>query len=76
MSKIDISAVPVRKGTGYPPEFRAVSAERLRQRLGDAGQLTAFGVNLTRLPLAIGRASATGILTRTNSSTSWRERWC
>jgi uncharacterized cupin superfamily protein len=48
--RIDLSAVPARKGTGYPAEFQAVSAARLRQRLGDAGQLTAFGVNLTRLP--------------------------
>lgn len=50
MPKIDINAVPVQRGTGYPPEFNAASAERLRQRLGDAGELTDFGVNLTRLP--------------------------
>lgn len=50
MPKIDISAVPVRKGAGYPPPFAALSADRLRQRLGDAGAITDFGVNLTRLP--------------------------
>lgn len=50
MPKIDLQAVPASKGTGYPPEFQAVSKDRLRQRLGDAGGLTDFGVNLTRLP--------------------------
>jgi uncharacterized cupin superfamily protein len=50
MPKLDISAVPARKGTGYPAKFRATSADRLRQRLGEAGGLTSFGVNLTRLP--------------------------
>lgn len=50
MPRIDLSAVPTRKGTGYPDEFRTLSADRLRKRLGEAGGLTAFGVNLTRLP--------------------------
>lgn len=50
MPRIDLSAVPICKGTGYPAEFRAISADRLRQRLGEACELTAFGVNLTRLP--------------------------
>ena len=50
MPKIDLATVPERKGTGYPPPFDAASAERIRQRLGDAGGLTDFGVNLTRLP--------------------------
>lgn len=50
MPKISLSAVPTQKGTGYPAEFRAISADRLRQRVGEAGGLTAFGVNLTRLP--------------------------
>ncbi len=50
MPRIDIAAVPVQKGAGYPPEFNAVCAERLRQRLGDAAGLLDFGVNLTRLP--------------------------
>lgn len=50
MPKIDLQAVPASKGTGYPPEFQAVSKDRLRQRLGYAGGLTDFGINLTRLP--------------------------
>jgi uncharacterized cupin superfamily protein len=50
MPKIDIASVPERKGVGYPAPFDALSAERLRQRLGDAGGLTDFGVNLMRLP--------------------------
>lgn len=50
MPKIDIAKVTERKGVGYPPPFDALSAERIRQRLGDAGGLTDFGVNLTRLP--------------------------
>ena len=50
MPKIDIAAVPERRGVGYPPPFDALSAERVRQRLGNAGGLTDFGVNLMRLP--------------------------
>ncbi len=50
MPKIITATVPARKGTGYPPEFDAPCAERLRQRLGDAGGLVEFGANLTRLP--------------------------
>ncbi|WP_075293353.1 cupin domain-containing protein [Pararhizobium arenae] len=50
MPKVDIKAIPVQKGTGYPPEFAIASAERLRHRLGDAGGLLDFGVNLTCLP--------------------------
>jgi uncharacterized cupin superfamily protein len=50
MPKIDIETVPQRKGTGYPPPFNAPCADRLRQRLGDAGGLADFGVNLMHLP--------------------------
>jgi uncharacterized cupin superfamily protein len=50
MPKIDIANVPERKRTGYPAQFNAPCAERIRQRLGDAGALTDFGVNLMRLP--------------------------
>ena len=50
MPKIDLQSVPVSKGTGYPAKFQDISKDRLRQRLGDAGGLTDFGVNLTRLP--------------------------
>jgi uncharacterized cupin superfamily protein len=50
MPRIDIEAVPERKGSGYPPPFDAPCAERVRRRLGDAGGLVDFGVNLVRLP--------------------------
>jgi uncharacterized cupin superfamily protein len=50
MPKIDVAAVPVRQGVGYPRAFAALSAGRQRQRLGDAGGIQDFGVNLTRLP--------------------------
>jgi uncharacterized cupin superfamily protein len=50
MPKIDIAAVPECQGTFYPPPFDAPCAERVRQRLGNAGGLTDFGVNLMRLP--------------------------
>ncbi|MDX2276021.1 MAG: cupin domain-containing protein [Hyphomonadaceae bacterium] len=50
MPKINIAAVPQRKGVGYPPPFDSPCAERMRQRLGDAGGLTDFGVNLMHLP--------------------------
>ena len=50
MPKIDLSAVPVRKGTGYPAPFDAPCAERTRRRLGDAGGLQDFGVTLMTLP--------------------------
>lgn len=50
MPKIDLATVPERKGSGYPQPFDAPCADRVRQRLGDAGGLTDFGVNLMRLP--------------------------
>jgi len=50
MPKIDIAATPQRKGGGYPKPFQEPCAERIRQRLGDAGGLKDFGVNLMRLP--------------------------
>ena len=50
MPKIEIADVPERKGVGYPEPFASLSAHRIRQRLGDAGGLTDFGVNVTRLP--------------------------
>ena len=51
MSKrIDLSAVAVTTGSGYPVPFDAPCAARVRQRLGDAAGLTDFGVNLLRLP--------------------------
>ncbi len=50
MPKIDLPSVPVRKGSGYPAELAAPCAERTRRRLGDAGGLQDFGVNLMTLP--------------------------
>ena len=50
MPKVDLAAVPQIKGVGYPPPFAAACADRIRQRLGDAGGLTDFGINLMRLP--------------------------
>jgi len=50
MPKIDLPNVPARKGSGYPAEFAAPCATRIRRRLGDAGGLRDFGVNLMTLP--------------------------
>ena len=50
MPKIDLSSVPVRKGSGYPAPFSAPCAERTRRRIGDAGGLRDFGINLMTLP--------------------------
>ena len=50
MPKIDIANVPRRQGSGYPKPFDAPCAERIRQRLGDAGGLTDFGLNIMHLP--------------------------
>jgi uncharacterized cupin superfamily protein len=50
MPKIDVISVPERKGSGYPAPFHEPCANRIRQRLGDAGGLTQFGVNLLHLP--------------------------
>ena len=50
MPKIDLSTVPVRVGTGYPGRFNEDCAGRTRRRLGDAGAIVDFGVNLMTLP--------------------------
>jgi len=50
MPKIDIAAVPGRQGSGYPPPFDVPCAARTRRRLGNAGGLNDFGVNLMTLP--------------------------
>jgi uncharacterized cupin superfamily protein len=50
MPKINIADVPERQGTSYPPPFDAPCADRIRQRLGNAGGLSDFGVNLMQLP--------------------------
>ena len=48
--RIDLHAVPVVTGSRYPSPFGVPCTARVRQRLGDAAQLTDFGVNLMRLP--------------------------
>jgi uncharacterized cupin superfamily protein len=50
MPRIDPASVPARKGSGYPAPFAAPCATRTRRRLGDAGGLRDFGVNLMTLP--------------------------
>ena len=53
MPKIDLAAVPVRKGAPYPAPFDAPCESRTRRRLGDAGGLHDFGVTLMTLPPGI-----------------------
>ena len=50
MPKIDVAALPARQGSGYPAPYDAPCAGRTRTRLGDAGGLDDFGVNLMTLP--------------------------
>jgi uncharacterized cupin superfamily protein len=50
MNRIDISAVPQSKGSAYPAGFDQPCRERVRQALGDAVNLSDFGVNLLLLP--------------------------
>lgn len=50
MKKIDLAALPVVTGTGYPPPYGEPCRARARKRLGEAGGLTEFGVNLLTLP--------------------------
>ena len=49
MPKIDLAKVGIHSGSGYPAPFQARCAGRHKQRLGNAGGLTQFGVNLTRI---------------------------
>lgn len=56
MPKINLDDAPAQTGTGYPPPYDAAVKGRSRQRIGDAGGLTQYGVNL--LTLAPGAASA------------------
>jgi uncharacterized cupin superfamily protein len=50
MPKIDVAAVSEHTGSDYPSPFDVPCAERVRRRLGDAGGLADFGVNVLRLP--------------------------
>ena len=49
MAKIDINTLREENSTGYPSPFDEIVRGRFRKRLGDAGGLSQFGVNLTRL---------------------------
>jgi uncharacterized cupin superfamily protein len=49
MPVIDLAAVPVKTGSIYPAPFAAMMAGRSSLRLGQAGGLTQFGVNLVTL---------------------------
>jgi len=48
--KIDIATLSPIVGTLYPPPFDGPCLSRERTKLGDAANLTQFGVNLLRLP--------------------------
>jgi uncharacterized cupin superfamily protein len=50
MPRIDVKSVPQRRGSAYPAPFGEIAKDRVRQRLGDAGGLAQFGVNLLHLP--------------------------
>jgi uncharacterized cupin superfamily protein len=49
MPKLDRARIPLRSGSSYPAPFDEPCRGRSWQRLGDAGGLTQFGVNLVRL---------------------------
>jgi len=50
MPKLDLTTIAVKTGADYPAPFHEPVARRVRQRLGDAGGLTQFGVNRVELP--------------------------
>jgi uncharacterized cupin superfamily protein len=50
MKKIDLSNTPTGKGTRYPAPYDEPVKARSWHKLGDAADLTHFGVNLVRLP--------------------------
>jgi uncharacterized cupin superfamily protein len=49
MPKIDLSTTPFATGSNYPDPFNAICLGSRWQKLGDAGGLTDFGVNLVSL---------------------------
>ena len=49
MAKIDLAKVPVKTGSIYPAPYAAMMAGRSSMRLGEAGGLTQFCVNLVTL---------------------------
>ena len=65
MPKIAIEKIEMITGTGYPPPYRPVVLGRAKKRLGDAGGLSQFGVNLTVLaPGAGGQAVPAAVAVR------------
>lgn len=50
MPKLNLNDIPEQSGSGYPAPFDQPIAGRARQRLGDAGGLTQFGVNRLQIP--------------------------
>jgi len=49
MPKIELHTLREINACGYPAPFNEIAKGRFRKRLGDAGGLSQFGVNLTRL---------------------------
>ena len=49
MPKIDLTKLRPREGTNYPDAFKHVVKGREKTALGNAADLSQFGVNLTRL---------------------------
>ena len=50
MKKLDLESIPIETGCNYPPPFDAPCLGADWRRLGRFAGLTAFGVNLSRLP--------------------------
>jgi uncharacterized cupin superfamily protein len=49
MPKIDLATVPLKTGSIYPEPYASMMAGRTSLRLGQAGGLTQFGVNIVIL---------------------------
>jgi uncharacterized cupin superfamily protein len=49
MPKLDLASVPVKTGSIYPEPYAAMMAGRSSLRLGQAGGLTQFGINIVIL---------------------------
>ena len=49
MPKLDLTQIPARDGSNYPEPYASQMAGRTSQRLGDAGGLTQYGVNLVHM---------------------------
>ena len=72
--KIDAAALEPKIGTLYPQPFDAPCLARERRRLGDAADLTQFGVNLLRLPPGAWSSQRHWHTEGTSSSTCSRAR--